>query len=218
MERWFSCIAEVPGIEYQPAITIDRRALPGHDAKPNIDRYEFDGRVREYAMWPPGTSASPAKQWHTKPRPGETPAQTMLRQISETLELPGTASDYHFAIQTAHSELHQYARDEPWVLEEIEKLCWLNIRLISQYPETVMMPMEDIENEELAKLAAERRGDRRFVGVGAFHELIRLYEREGYLNEALKVAEIAQRFDHCIGKVEELKQRINILEAQADVT
>lgn len=211
MEKWFPRLGDVPGIEYVNE-AVDRTRLAGHDAIPRIERYEFDGRVHESMYWPTkdgSTSASPSKTWETISLQGETAGQTALRQLREALELPGTLTDYHFAIQHGHDELRGNAREEPWILEEVERLCWLDIKLIEQYPETITLEPITIQDEEIAKLAIERRGERRFFAVSAFHQLIGLYEREGYLKEALEVAKIAERFEQCQGKTEELKERIS---------
>lgn len=214
MDKWFPRLGDVPGIEYRVHEAIDRTRLAGHDAIPRIERYEFDGRVHESMYWPTkdgSTSASPANTWETKPLEHETTGQTVLRQLRESLELPGTLSDYHFAIQHGHDELRANAREEPWVLAEVERLCWLDIKLIEQYPETITLEPITIQDEEMAKLAIERRRDRRFFSVSAFHQLIGMYEREGYLNEALEVAKIAERFEQYPGKTEELTERIRRL-------
>lgn len=211
MEKWFPRLGDVPGIEYVNE-AVDRTRLAGHDAIPRIERYEFDGRVHESMYWPTkdgSTSASPSKTWEARPLQGETAGQTALRQLREALELPGTLTDYHFAIQHGHDELRDNAREEPWVFEEVERLCWLDIKLIEQYPETITLEPITIQDEEIAKLAIERRGERRFFAVSAFHQLIGLYEREGYLKEALEVAKLAERFEQCQGKTEELKERIS---------
>ena len=211
MEKWFPRLGDVPGIGYVNE-AVDRTRLAGHDAIPRIERYEFDGRVHESMYWPTkdgSTSASPSKTWETKPLEGETAARTALRQLREALELPGTLTDYHFAIQHGHDALRSNAREEPWVFEDVERLCWLDIKLIEQYPATITVEPITIQDEELAKLAAERRGERKYFAVSAFHQLMGLYEREGYLNEALEVAKIAERFEQCEGKTEELKERIS---------
>ena len=220
METWFRRLAEVPGIEYKTDPVIDRTQLPGHDAAPKIDRYDFDGRRHESMSWPMeggSTGTSPAQAWKTQPRKGETEAQTTLRQLREALELPGTLSNYHFLIQSCHDALRGFAREDPWVLEEVERLCLLDIRLINRYPETITPEPITIDDDELRKLAAERRqGMRSFAYVTAFHQLIRLYEREGYLHEALEVANIGQKYEQCPGKVEEIQERISRMKAEAD--
>jgi hypothetical protein len=88
--------------------------------------------------------------------------------------------------------------------------------LINQYPETITLDPITIDDEELAKLANERRGERNFVYVLAFHQLISMYEREGYPREALEVAKIGHKFEQCLGRVEEIEERIRRVEAEAD--
>jgi|SRR6185369_3084689 len=219
IEKWYRRLAEVPRIGYEPDPSIDRTKLPGHDAVPRIHRYEFDGKQHESLDWPMKngtTSASPSQSWETKTRRGESECKTTLRQMREALELPGKLSDYHFAIQNCHDSLKRFAREEPWVLEEVERLCWLDICLISEYPETITLEPITIADVELAKIAAERRGERRFFSVSAFHQLMGMYEREGYLREALQVAKIAERFEQCSGKVEEIIERLDRITAEAN--
>jgi len=218
VEKWYRRLAEVPRIQYEPDPSIDRTKLLGHDAVPRIHRYEFAGKQHESLDWPMkdgSTSASPSQSWETKPRKGESESKRTLRQLRECLELPGKLSDYHFAIQNCHNTLEGFAREEPWVLEEVERLCWLDIRLIGEYPETITLEPIAISDEELAKIAAERRGERRFFSVSAFHQLMGMYEREGYLREALEVAKIAERFEQCSGKVEEILERLDRIDAEA---
>ena len=52
MEKWFRRLAEVPGVGYEGSPGVDRTRLPGHDATPKIDRYDYDGERREYMSWP----------------------------------------------------------------------------------------------------------------------------------------------------------------------
>lgn len=218
VEKWYRRLAEVPRIQYEPDPSIDRTKLPGHEAVPAIHQYEFDGRLHESLHWPMkdgSTSASPSHCWETKPRKGESESKRTLRQLRECLELPGKLTDYHFAIQNCHNTLEGFAREEPWVFEEVERLCWLDIRLISEYPETITLEPIVIADKELAKIAAERRGERRFFSVSAFHHLMGMYEREGYLREALEVAKIAERFEQCSGKVEEILERLDRIDAEA---
>jgi hypothetical protein len=218
MEKWFRRLAVVPGIDYIPDPTINRSLLPGHDAVPKISQFEFEGKPHESIQWPTeggSTGLSPAQGWKTQPRESETEAQTALRQLREALELPGTLSNYHFVIQGCYDALRRFARTEPWVLEEVERLCWLDVRLVSRYPQTITLEPITIADQELAKLASERRGNRQFYSVLAFHQLITMYDGEGYLREALEVAKIGQQFEQCPGKVEEIEERLRLLEAEA---
>jgi hypothetical protein len=103
-EKWYRRLADVPKINYPGSPGVIRTSLPGHNTIPVIDRYGF-----EDLMWPLNkdgwTSASPSNEWEPSLRSGETNADLVLRRIYEKLELPGTLSDYHFAIQNCHDEL-----------------------------------------------------------------------------------------------------------------
>lgn len=59
------------------------------------------------------------------------------------LELPGEASDYRFAIQGCFGRLWSLRRTHPRVTEEIEKLCWLDIRLPEALPDTLRYEQTD---------------------------------------------------------------------------
>lgn len=201
-ENWFPRFAEIPGIEYEPPVVLNFSHLPGRGQVPEISYYDFDGTKRKSIMWKYGdisSGASPAYDWKTVPRQGETEATTLLRQAYETLELPGTLSDYHFALQRTHDELNIFIGKESWVPAEIEKLCWLNVRLLEKHPETI-----SYENDEGVHYAR----------VTAFNRLISLFENEGYLREALEVAKIATRFDYGTDIVEELERRIKLMELE----
>jgi hypothetical protein len=201
-EAWFPRFAEIPGIKYEPPENLDFSRLPDRGKVPEISYYNFDGKRHKSMMWSYGatsSSASPAKEWKTTPRPGENEAKTLLRQLYETLELPGTLSDYHFALQHTHDDLRNYIGQESWVLSEIEKLCLLNIQLFDKHPETIMYETDE---------------GTRFFGVTAFHTLLDIYENEGYLREALEVAKIAARFNYGRELIEELEERIKLLESE----
>src|SRR5262245_36278751 len=135
--KWFPRLADAPGVGYQAHPTVDRNRLPGHDAFPQVSRHIFDGEPHESLLWTVGgttSTASPAQQWRARERKGEQTVQAILRQLFETLELPGEPEDYHFAIQGCHEALWKHRLDHPEVLIEIERLCWLNIRLIEAHP------------------------------------------------------------------------------------
>lgn len=201
-ETWFPRFAEIPGIEYEPPAGLDFSHLPGRGQVPEVSYYDFDGKKRKSIMWKYGdisSGASPAHDWKTAPRQGESEATTLLRQIYETLELPGTLSDYHFALQNTHEGLNKFIGKELWIPAEIEKLCLLNVRLLEKHPETI-----SYENDEGVHYAR----------VTAFNRLINLYKNEGYLREALEIAKISTRFDYGNDVVEELEERIKLLELE----
>jgi len=202
MVKWFRSFSEVPGVGYHGNPHLYRPQLPKHATLPKPGSYEIAGVKRDYLNWPElfgtgFTSASPVKQWTTQPRAGESPAQTRLRQLYETLEIPGELLDYHFAIQGCCSELWRLRLEEPWVLAEIEQLCWLDIRLIQTHPDIVQV-----------------KNEREFLLIMTMQQLITLYEQEGYLYEALQVAEIAAQFNQQLPALERIKSRIANLEAE----
>lgn len=204
MEKWYRRLADVPGVDYPGSPGVDRTRLPGHNTEPKVSTYTFEGKRSTSLMWPMKdgeTGSSPANTWESKPRPGESPSQTALRQTREKLELPGTLSDYHFIIQGCHQELKASAADGLWAFGEIEALCLLDIRLISRYPNTV---------------GFEREGEVKYYGIVAFFTLLDMYQREGMLREALDVARVAERFGQAPGKVQEIEERIARIEAEAD--
>lgn len=199
MAEWFRHLASVPGLDYAGSPGVDRSKLPGHNAIPKVGVTEFEGKRDEYLMWPSrggGTSASPAHQMAFDYPRGK-PARDILRHCYEAVELPGTASDYHFAIQSCIEGLWNCRRAEPMVLEHVERLCWLDIRLIELRPDVITL---------------EDNGNDRYFAVLAFKHLGLLYQREGFLHEALDVAERAARFEQ--GDPESIRQRIAALEAE----
>ena len=202
MTKWFRRLAEIPGVRYDTPQTINRLHLPDHNLVPELHEFEFDGKRHESLSWRTregSTSAAPAHRWQTEPRPGESPAQTALRQLYETFELPGIPSDYHFAIHHCNETLWNHRREEPWVVEQIERLCWLDIQLLDACPEAI---------------SSDRDGETQYANVDAFYRLINLYENDGYLKEALEVARHAVRFNQAQNHFESLQQRIAQLEAE----
>lgn len=207
MEKWYPRLAEVPKLGYEGSPGVERTRLPGFDLKPRVERYEWDGKLRESLSWPMkngSTSAAPATQLESTPLPGETPARTALRHCHEALELPGTLSNYHFIIQGAHEAIWKHRRRELWVVEETERLCWLDLKLIQAYPEAITF-------DEFSK------GEQpNYPRVLAFHRLISLYETEGYLQEAFEVAKLAVQFNQLPHELERLEGKVKTLDAEGE--
>lgn len=201
MVEWFRRLADVPGVGYEGSPGIDRSRLAGHDAVPKVHVYTFDGKRQESLWWPAkggGTSASPVHQLAFQTQTEES-AQAILRRIHRALELPGEAKDYHFAIQGCIEALWARRRAEPDLLPEIERLCRLNIRLLESRPQIAVF---------------EQNGERTYLRALAFEHLISLYEREGFLHEALDVAERAARLGQGEARLQDLRERIARLEAE----
>ena len=73
MDKWYPRLADVPKLGYEGSPGVDRTRLPGFDLKPRVERYEWDGKIRESLSWPMkngSTSAAPATQLESSPLPG----------------------------------------------------------------------------------------------------------------------------------------------------
>ena len=202
--NWYARFAEVPGVSYTGSPSVQRTRLPGHNLKPDVRRSDVDDRHREFLWWTHGdgtsSSASPARNWLAQPLPADVAPAAILQHLYEALELPGVASDYHFAIQGCFERLWGQRRTHPWILREIEKLCWLDIRLLEALPDTLRHEQTD--------------GTSFYARSIAFERLIHLYERNGYLAEALDVAQRATRFHADDTILRPLQERLARLEAE----
>ncbi len=203
-------MGDIPGLDYESPVAVDRAKLPHHNAVPQVRRFEFDGHTRESLLWDypddeqrSGTSASPA---HGVAFSGgddrELSTTAVLARLWEGLELPGLPSDYHFAIQGVASTLWGRRRAEPEVLEWFECLNLLDLRLIQAAPDAV--------RDEFAGDQSDRA---EFYRVPAFDNVIGLYSREGFLQEAQRIAALAKRFGQ--GEVGvELNERFGALKVE----
>jgi hypothetical protein len=204
MLEWYRRLAELPGLRYDGSSGVDRRRLRGRNAVPQVQKFrDFEDRPSESLWWPAsdgkgGGSASPAQQHGMDPQQ-DAPVSAVLRRVYETLELPGEPSDYHFALMGAYERLWARRREAAGLLEEVEKLCLLDVRLIEARPDIV---------------TDERGGKTMFLRVPAFGRLIFMYEREGFLREALEVAELASRFDQEQQRLTDMHVRLARLEGE----
>lgn len=203
MTEWFRRLADVPGVGYTGDPRVKRSALPGQDTVPTLNVYTFEGKRQESLLWSTGrgqTSQSPASihAGVLLSVPSDDPPETRLQRLHEVLELPGITSDYHFAIQSCAEALWNRRRREPGLLPTVERLCWLDIRLVEARPETITY---------------EREGTAAYAGVSAFGRLVELYSHEGFLHEALDVAQRGERL-HQKTPVAELRERLARLDAE----
>lgn len=199
---WYPRMGDIPGVEHQAPQGLDRTTIPGWDAVPEISSSEYEGRRHVQLWWGGdgfGTSAAPAHRADSEGDAATVSVPEALDRLWRGLELPGTASDYHFLIQGTAARLSSIRRAHPGLAEEVEKLWWLDIRLLQAVPAAV--------TSEHA-----RDGGPEFYVVTAFDELISLYMYEGYVQEARKVAEIAAQFGQ--GSVVPFLKRIEALEAE----
>jgi hypothetical protein len=208
--QWFKRMGDIPGIAYDPPVAVDRSKLQGHDAVARVARYEFDGDINESLRWGAddapdedfGAGASPAHAVAFGGLDAEMETSALLKRLWEGLELPGQPSDYHFAVQGVAQNLTSRRAREPEVLEWVEYLCLLDVRLVQACPDAIT---NTFGGDEAA---------RRFYSVPTFQSLIDLYTREGFLADALNVARIAKRFEQERAPVAELEERIAALRAE----
>lgn len=194
--EWFRRFGDIPGVTYAPPEQLDRQSLAGCDDVPEVHTFRFSGQLEETLSWPVGDgsrggSASPAhyRAFSAFPDTREVPAAALLRNVYEGLELPGEPPDYHLLVQNTAGALWQRRRNEPDLLSEIERLCWLDIGLIQARPDAASDLID---------------GQTRLYSITGFWILIQLYEDRGDLADGLKVAEIAASYGQC----EDARQRL----------
>src|SRR5262245_38159974 len=194
--EWFPRLGDVPELDYEPLLEVDRRALPGHQLEAQVEHHEplysrseaeaqglgaWAAEPRESVTWGSGNdeyggSQSPASQHarqYQEPE-NEAPAET-LQRVVEAVELPGSRSDYHFLMMHAWGALWKERHQDPRAYRWIEELCQVDLRLLALGPELVF---------------AESHWDDREKGFPvqpAANQLIQLYEREGFVQEIERV-------------------------------
>ncbi len=114
------------------------------------------------------------------------------------MELPGELSDYHFAIQGTCQAVFDQRRQDFRLLEEVERLCWLDVALIEAHP--------SVAEYEPGK----------FFRVVGYELLMRLYEGEGHFAEALEVAERSARLgqEYSLDRAQRLRTRLAEFESE----
>jgi len=200
--HWYERLGNVPGITYKGHPDVDRRTLPQHNAKPSVESFVFDGRTQRSLSWKTesgSTSRSPAAGWSGGDDPRKTSAPQLLRRLYEAIELPGTISDYHFAMLGVYQVLWAHRKREPEILPELEKILLLDISLVEAHPKSITF---------------DTQGEKFVPHVPAFEYLVALYEREGFLHEALDIAKRAVKAGQDSSDEERLTERIAVLDAE----
>jgi hypothetical protein len=176
---WFRRFADIPGVRYQTPPALDLSRLKRRNAVPTVHRFEG---LEPSLFWETSngeTSQAPAGEHALGDFRGVSIAG-LRKNIAEVLELPGEPSDYHFALQSTAGELYGRRRDDPTVLDDVERLCLLDLQLVESCPFAVTW---------------EHEGQTSYFQVSAFSRLLRMYLTEGRVAEAVAVADIAERFD-----------------------
>jgi hypothetical protein len=202
MVEWFRRFADIPGVAYTAPPKIDPTNLEGFGAVPTEQAFDAGGRHYESLNWSYADmagSASPA-QSRAFGNYGDASAEEVVANCYEGLELPGEPEDYHFLIQGCATELWRRRREEPRFIEEVERLCWLDLELVEKHP---------------AAITYDNGDGNKYYGVEAFTILIEIYEREGDLRNAFNVAERAIQYGQGAKVRDELAERIAAVENEA---
>ncbi|WP_202434122.1 MULTISPECIES: hypothetical protein [unclassified Streptomyces] len=185
-------MAAVPGLAFAGSPGVVREAVPGWADRPD----ESYGSP----MWPTAegsTSATPASR-HV---PFDVGGADLIARVWEALELPGSAMDYHFVLQSAVERLWGARRAEPEALAALEVFALLDLDLMEAAPHAVSF-----------KTAATAV---KFVQVSSVPRLIALLEREGAFGEALAVARRLVRFGQGENVVVRLEEKARALVTEA---
>jgi hypothetical protein len=183
-------------------MNIERENLPGVNAKPRIKTLHHDGKGHSFVTWETNegvnTPQSPAAARASFDGKTTAPSE-VLRGLREALELPGTAEDYHFALLDTYEWLQKQCQTNPDLLADFERLCLLDISLVQAFPQAI----------------THGAGEKPIMAlVPAFGYLIRIYEREGFLEDALAIARSAAACGQGTDAQERLTRRVQELKAE----
>jgi len=207
MTEWFRSLAEVPGLGYRGDPRARDTRLAGRNDKPRVVAYMIDGKRQESLQWETADgaiSSSPATR-HAGPFGAKVQDQSIdeqLQALAESLELPGTPTDYHFVIQYGVDELWKLRRRNLRFHPELERLCLLDLALVRARPSAIIF---------------EHQGEQKFARVLAFHHLLELYSQNGLLREAIAVAQLERRLGQDVdGPIDMLEARWAQVKAEAE--
>ncbi len=165
-------------------------------AVPGIS-YEGSERVRKSFQKKPRLTAydrafGPEPKYHS--------SSQALQWVEETLELSGTPSDYHYGLLVSCNLLYKGRHEDPGVLQEVERFCLVDVNLVERYP--------GIIEDEFSPGS--------FAHADTFDRLIRIYEQEGYLHEALEMAERGLRAgqERLESRAIRLRERLGAIKAE----
>jgi hypothetical protein len=199
---WYARFGDIPALNYTAPAGVRRPDMPKRFLNPERHTYDWNGAKHVSLSWPDeegNTSASPAMRWPPDSDPQNPPPSLILQRLYETLELPGIASDYHFALLRAYDALASHARQQPELLEDVERLCLLDIALLETLPEIV----GELDNPEQPP-----------IRVPAFDRLVTLYERNGLLDDAIAIARRGAALGQGEDDVERIAERLAAVQAE----
>ncbi len=194
---WFERMAHIPGLGFRGSPGIDRARLPGVGLTPS-SQTTFGMLMWSGLTSGQRTSRSPAME-HIPADPAGLELAELLRVTWESLELPGEPIAYHFALQTAVGALWERRGREPEGLTALETFALWDLRLIEVEPAAGSVIRAD---EGLA------------LHLSSADLLIRLFEREGALREALDIARRVERLGN--GQADKAVARLSTRIATSD--
>lgn len=166
---WYRRLGDIPGYSYRPLVGIEPELLSGRDFEPT-PRPDDTGTDGLY--WPcfdaPNilSGQSPAVQHLGLIHDTRVSSHKVVKNLSEALELPATARDYHTMLTRSIESLwHKRRRCQPGALRALEYFSLLDIQLFRLVPDVLM-----------------------FGAPLSLENLVRLYVSEGLLAEARAVA------------------------------
>ena len=192
MAAWFERMAAIPGVRFAGSPGVVRERLPGARVRPQAPYGS--------PMWPTlegSTSATPASR-HV---PMEASGAELIARVWEALELPGSAMDYHFVLQSMVDRLWKARRADPAGLELLEVFALLDLELMEAAPQAVSF--------DAGPSPAS------FVRIASVPRLIALLEREGAFAEAFELARRLARFGQGEDAVIRLSEKLGALMAEA---
>lgn len=183
--EWFPSFDAVPGVCWEPLVSVDASKLSGLDATPRVEEMTLlddDPYLRVEWLLPSGAklsneSGSPSAVHQRKLAAGrELAPETVAKGISESLALPGTRGDYHFSLLSAWGGLDTGRRHDLRAFGWIEALCLADISLMEQGPRLVFSEDHWSDQEDIG-----------YPIVPAFARLSSLYQHEGYVAAAVEI-------------------------------
>ena len=211
---WFRRLWDIPSLGALPPTDVNREKLPGHDLVPEVRRYRWEDQTETVVVSWGWVQAPPSSGDDHEDEQGETDrdapchehmaplfddpdcsADRLLVGLWESMELPGKAEDYHWQLEQARERLLSKRLSCPSLVDAFETVLWLDFRLVLARPDIVLRRSPEDGREVLLR-------------VDMIDGLIGLYETEGYLREAIEVAELAQRFPGQEAKLADLQARL----------
>lgn len=215
-QLWYPRLADIPGVEYEPAQGVDRTTIRGWDSTPEIRMYRsgIDGQELPALDWGDRELANEA--WESLNSPvseylatifvrKRASTKAVLRRVYEGLELPGTPDDYAYALSRTLDSLWARRRVESGWWDEFERLALVELRLGWLYPDRRAAPY------------AEQYGTPAYRRPRAMSLLVMMYRTEGYLDDALSLLEEEQRWfpDAETHDLDDIRARLEVLDTEA---